>query len=199
MITLLLNKQSRIGNRRFTMVRYIFGLVLVMLIHSIVNAQNADPSGNWHVNTNSFLFTLVVARQGEKYVAFLTGDGACATERMDNVTWEGGTLEFRRNIGGVTQWYRVSISDGIMIGRFSYEVATKGAKPSPLAYKYHLTGWNEADIPPIPAVFDINADGFRGRLRIDRVGDSLVGRLKFYAYQNSPYEKLEEEIKDVEW
>jgi dienelactone hydrolase len=134
-------------------------------------------TGDWHVNANGFRQTF---------------------SQFDDLTGDGRQFEFRRSGGGITQWYSVTVEDGIMIGRFSH--SADAAKPTdPLAYKYHITGWNGQAFPTTPAVFDIDANGFRARLRVDKSGDSFVGRYKIYAYRNSPLECAEEEIAVKIW
>jgi dienelactone hydrolase len=185
--------------------RYVLGLILTLIASSTSNGQSLDnPTGDWYINANGSRLTLSIAQQGNKHIAYIANGGEC-NERLDNVTWnaETGLLEFRRAVSGITQWFRVTVADGVMVGRFSHANAGKDGKPSnPLAYKHHVTGWSHdhfnQDI--VPVVFDINANHNRGRLRIDRLPDGrLVGRLKFYVLNNSVWEYPEEEITVTQW
>jgi dienelactone hydrolase len=183
--------------------RYVFSLILILAIHPPSYSQTDNLASDWHLNSNGWLITVSIARQGDKYLAFVAEADSACNKKLDSVTWdaETGSLEFRMAAPGVTQWYRVTVADGLMIGRFSNENATKAGKPTdPLAYKYHVTGWSQDYFQSItPVVFDIYANGFRGRLRIDKSGEQFVGRLKMYAYENQALESLEEEITVSQW
>jgi dienelactone hydrolase len=179
-------------------------LILVLIVYSTSNSQTLDNlAGDWHVNANGSRLTLSIARQGTKHVAYVSADGDECSQRTDNVTWdaETGQLEFRRPLGGVAQWYKVTIADGVMVGRFAN--VSKDDKPALPAYKYHLTGWSHDYFNQgvVPVVFDILANQrSRGRLRIDRSPEGrLIGRLKFYALDNSVWEYPEEEITVTHW
>jgi dienelactone hydrolase len=169
--------------------------------HKVTN-PTFDPSGTWHANSNGWPVTITIAKQGDSYIGFMCpGESPCNRE-LDNIAVDAANLlEFRYTADGATQWYRVAIADGLMIGRFSHENTPNAAKPSaPLAYTGHVTGWNENEFSAIsPVVFDINGNGFRGRLRIDKSGDGFTGRLKMYAFQNSTQECPEEEIAVGHW
>jgi dienelactone hydrolase len=198
-MTLLLH-----NHRRHTdTMKSICALILTLIAYSTSNAQTNEIAGDWHVNASGFKFTLALAQQGEKYVAYLASTGVSCNEKLDGVSWDGeaGQLEFRRSVYGFTQWYRVTIADGVMIGRYTHAGGSKLPKPTdPLAYSFHITGWNGDYFNQLtPVVFDIIANGHRGRLRVDHAGDDFIGRLKFYAYQNSPNECLEEEITVTSW
>jgi dienelactone hydrolase len=179
--------------------RYVFSLIIVLVVHLLSYAQTNNLTGDWYVTANGGRMTVSIAKQGEKYVAFAESNG-CA-ERLDNVAWDSETelLEFRRRLGGSAQWYKVTIADGVMVGRFAS--VTDGAKPPLLAYKYRVTGWCEAAFASTPVVFDVVVDNrSRGRLRVDRdLSGRLVGRLKFYALDNAVWEHPEEEIAVTEW
>jgi dienelactone hydrolase len=186
--------------------RYVLSLFLVSVICLTANSQNINnPAGDWYINANGSWMTLSIGQQGNKYIAYATTNGNECNERLDNVTWdaETGRLEFRRSIGILTQWYKVTVVDGVMIGRFAGSNVSKDGKPSSLlAYKSHVTGWSHdyfnQDI--VPVVFDIQASFYRGRLRIDRLPEGqLIGRLKFYAHDNSLQESPEEEITVAQW
>jgi dienelactone hydrolase len=183
--------------------RYVFSLILILAIHPPSYAQTDNLASDWHLNSNGWPITVSIARQGDKYLAFVADADSACNKKLDSVTWdaETGSLEFRMAAPGVTQWYRVTVADGLMIGRFSNENATKAGKPTdPLSYKYHVTGWSQDYFQSITrVVFDVYANGFRGRLRIDKSGEQFVGRLKMYAYENQVLECLEEEITVSQW
>src|SRR5215510_7941245 len=141
-------------------------LSLVAAVLLILTRPTFAQTGEWHVNANGHLMTLSVSQQREKYIAFLANNSGC-NEKLDSVAWDSETnsLEFRRSSSGFTQWYRVGIEDGIMIGRFSHEVVEKAAKPSnPLVYRYHITGWNQDEFDNLATVvFDVTtSSGYRG-------------------------------------
>jgi Dienelactone hydrolase family len=162
----------------------------------------SSPFAEWHAMSNGFPVTISISQQGDKYIGHTSNADDECKRRLDNVMWdaESGILEWRMTVPGVTQWYKVSIADGIMTGRFSHENVSKGAKPiDPLAYKYSMSGWSQGYFPITPAVFDIKANGFRGRVRIDKSGDQFIGRLKMYAFENQLLESLEEDITINQW
>jgi dienelactone hydrolase len=173
--------------------KYIMAALLALVARQASQAQ----TGDWHLLANGARMTLSISDQGSKQVAYVDA-GGCAT-RLDRLTQNGDTLEFRRKVGSGFQWYRVEIADGILTGRFanSYD----GEKPEPKAYAYRVTGWNEAAFENTPAVFDILVNKrSRARLRIDRThSGNLIGRLKFYALDNNPWEYPEEDIQIDQW
>lgn len=175
--------------------KYIM-IALLALVASPVLAQ----TGPWYLNANGAKLTLEIAEQRGRRIAYLSSGSAC-NEKLDSPTFdsESGLLEFRRRLPGSAQWYRVTIADGVMVGRFASAIGSN--KPPLSAYKYHVTGWNRDAFPDTPAVFDILvAEHSRARLRIDRQTDGrLIGRLKFYAMGNSAWEYPEEEIGVQEW
>jgi dienelactone hydrolase len=186
--------------------QYVLTLILPLIFCFNAKSGNTDsPIGDWYINGNGRTQTLSIGQQRGKYVAYLTTDGDDYSRKIDNVTWnaETGELEFRQAVGGITQWYRITIGDGVMVGRFSQTDTAKADMPSdPLAYKYHVTGWNldyfSRDI--VPVVFDIYANHYRGRVRIGRTAEGeLIGRLKYYAWQNTLREFPEEEISVTQW
>lgn len=183
--------------------RYIFSLIIALALHLPSYAQTDNLTGDWYVNVNGTWMTLSIAQQTNKYIAYIAADGAGCNERLDNVAWnsEAGQFEFRRRLGVSAQWYRVTIADGVMVGRFAN--SSDGAKPALIAYKYHVTGWNHDYFNQnlVPIVFDIQVNQrSRGRLRIDRAPEGqMIGRLKFYALDNAAWEYPEEEITVTQW
>ena len=169
-----------------------FNILALILILTACSAS----AQTWHVNANGYTFTLSLATQGEKHVVYR--ENACA-EKYDSVAVEGNYLSFRRLLNGATQWYRVEIADGIMVGRFAHLSGDKQPRPDLSAYKCHITGWSEEAFSITPVVFDINANGYRARLRVDGAGDNFTGRLKFYAFNDALREGLEEEITSIKW
>ena len=157
----------------------------------------AAQSGDWVLNANGGALRLSLATQGEKYIAYLPD--ACG-QKIDSVGLEGNLLQFRRLLPGATQWFRVEVGDGVLVGRFAHVIGNKAPQPGPLAYRYHVTGWNLNAFDRVsPVVFDLQANGYRGRLRLDRDGDHFIGRLKFYAYGNELRETLEEDVTIKQW
>ncbi len=176
--------------------RYSFILFFTLLACSHPKAQ----TGEWYVNANGSRFTVSIAQQGEKFVAYSQSQTGSCNERLDSVTWDGNAIEWRRLLNGATQWHRVTIEDGVMIGRFTHQAGNKAPKPDLSAYRYHVTGWSGDHFNQItPAVFDVNVNGYKGRLRVDRAGDQFIGRLKFYAKDDALHESLEEEVNVTHW
>lgn len=179
--------------------RYLFFASFLLLACSSQarpTIQTVEPSGDWRINGNGFKFSISIAQQGEKYVVYQ--ESACG-ERYDSAAFDGGYLHFRRLLPGATQWYRIQIEDGVMTGRFSHAAGNRLPEPELSAFKYHITGWNDAAFPITPAVFSIDANGYQGRLRIDKSGDQFVGTIKFHAYRGALKEDLEEAIEVTQW
>src|SRR5262249_26689229 len=149
----------------------------------------SGPGGEWRVNANGYHLALSITTQNAQLTARLRYDGN--VELLDNATWDSRShlLQFRRPLNGLTQWYRGGIGEGVLVGRFSQTFVNSDGKPTDLsAYKWRITGWNLDYLSPPngPMVFDIVANGFRGRLRLDSLsGREKIGRVKFYAFENS--------------
>jgi dienelactone hydrolase len=192
--------------------RAILGLVVmsvsILTASTIINFnatnEGNSPVGEWRINGNGAHQTLSIAQQGSRYTGHLLTDDSECTRKLDYLTWNPETreIEFRRGGTGWTQWYRGTIADGVLTGRFSHAPIDNGPKPADwLAYKFHVTGFNlDAFDRVTPVAFDIIANGFRARLRIDRtLAGDFVGRMKYYAWENQLNEFPEEEITVTHW
>lgn len=171
---------------------------------SVAAAGTSGPIGTWYVVANALRLTIVIADAGAgAYRGTLSGDGG-GSGNLANITWDASSrlLEFQSG----TQWYRGTIVQGVLVGRFS-EKRAQAEKPPLTDYLYHLTGWNsnylDGDI--VPRVYEILADGVSmGRLRIDRApGGAYTGRLKYYANSSmhppAAGEELEYDLEITQW
>jgi dienelactone hydrolase len=150
--------------------------------------QSSGATGTWYLNANNLRLTLTVSEgpQGPLTGTVVNENGSA--DSVDEITWDQrtGRLEFRHNSGGLWQWYRGDVVEGILVGRHSSNAESKD-KPPPESYKYHVTGWNAEyiDNARTPRVFDIVISGnSRATLRVDAAPDSstgFAGRLKIYS------------------
>ncbi|MFN0121811.1 MAG: alpha/beta hydrolase family protein [Blastocatellia bacterium] len=184
------------------------------------NRRVAPQAHTWYVNANGSDLTITLTETNNEYSGTLTPENG-APETLDNIAWDqaGGALEFRRNSNDgaaplshpmyqpIYQWFRVDTRDGLLTGRFTQQARPEHPQ-SAYEYKWHVTGWNaELGASLTPRVYDINANGYLGRLRIDRTEAPGVfqGRLKFYARQNTRndmenyFEYLEEDVTINQW
>lgn len=156
----------------------------------------ADPIGTWYLTANDSRLAARISASGAGFTATLdTG------EAVDNVAWDetASVLEFRRIGAGWWQWYRATLVEGVMAGRFSHQATP--ARPALTAFAYHVTGWNrdQLDAQTEARVWELTINGsYHGRLRIDRPPEgSWVGQLKVYAGLNG--EELEQDLTAVSW
>ena len=113
-----------------------------------------------------------------------------------------GTLRFSVNESGGMTWYRLTIRDGILAGRYSVQA---DAPTDPSAYTGRLIGWRDetfsADI--VPRVWDVSLGGqHQGVVRIDRAAPGsprLVGTLKPYATDGRLDEQSSEDLDVSRW
>ena len=174
---------------------------------SMLDTSNA--LGTWYVNANyqgNNNFLLLVSITGSStrgiYQGTLVNENG-VLEILDNISFEVPTrlLQFRRNGQGFWQWYRSTIVEGVLVGRFSHST-NSSQKPSQLtAFAYHVTGWNSnyLDQDIVPRAYDlvINSN-FLAKLRIDRTSDGQhVGRLKVYDWPSG--EEPEYDLEVTQW
>jgi len=166
------------------------------------------PAGTWYLNANNTRVTLTIGGPPAGPLKGSTIDEKGSTGLVDAITWDSavGRLEFRISGSGLWQWYRGTIVDGILVGRFS-STADSRDKPEPASFKYHVTGWNKEyfDRALTPRVYDILIAGRdRGTLRIDASTDSpsgFAGRLKVYSTVSGAAagEDLEYDLEVTHW
>jgi hypothetical protein len=139
---------------------------------------------------------------------------------IDQIKWDESNhvLTFLRNgivdKNPVWEWYRGTIVEGILVGRFTPTNIKNGEPVWPVppaflsihngkgstAFENHFSGWNEdyLDRDIVPRAFEIAFPGKQfGRLRIDGdpVKGSFIGQLKIYG----PTEGLEYDLSKIEW
>src|SRR5215469_14636912 len=168
-----------------------FTLVLTIIIAPGISAS-ADTSGpvrTWYLNANNSRLTVIIKNGARAGTFSGTAIGETGEkQRLDKITWDPATrrLEFRQNGAGFWRWYRGTIVEGILVGRFSDDTRSPD-KPAELAsYVFHVTGWNSTyiDRSPAPRVYELLiGNEYRARLRIDVSADSpsgYTGRFKVY-------------------
>ena len=173
-------------------------------------ADSSSPLGTWYLSANNFRLTVSIGNgaQAGTFQGTLTNENG-GIEQLDNITWDATArrLEFRRNGNGFWQWYRGTVVEGVLVGRFSHD-AQSSAHPGQLtAYTYHVTGWNSSylDQALAPRVFEVLLNNqYRARLRIDSAPDTAsqyLGRLKVYSTVSagSAGEEVEYDLEITKW
>ena len=165
--------------------------------------DRSGPLGRWYVKTwyfdfnpahRLFAFTINIRRDssGSYHGDMVNEQGQI--DQIEEIRWNLSQrrLVFRRKID-VYEWYNGTIVEGIIVGRFSHSTDTV-VKPRfyPSTYSNHFTGWNSNYIDGkniVPRVYDVTLDGnyrgiytskCHGLLRIDRLENQIIGRLKIY-------------------
>ena len=193
------------------MKRTLFALSLLFAMTSPPAHSNADPSlaaGTWYLNANNTRLTLTITGQATGPLTAAIAGESTNSEPVDNIAWdpEARVIGFRRNAKGLTEWYRATVVDGVLTGRFATSADSRD-KPPIASYKYHVTGWNSAlfDQSLAPRVYDIVISGRdRATLRIDSSPDSpsgYAGRLKVYSdpLPGAAGEQLETDLEVTHW
>ncbi|MFN0123744.1 MAG: hypothetical protein ACKV2V_24850 [Blastocatellia bacterium] len=165
----------------------------------------AAPEGTWYVNANHYRLTITIAAAATGFTGALqSADGPA--EQLEHITWDAARAElsFRRNLAPAYQWYRVTLADGLMTGRYSH-LANPDLPADAFAWVWRVTGWEAGLVSRLaPRVYEISANGYLARLRIDR--DSardppFTGRIRFFASATAGFEpesELEYPEEDIE-
>ena len=157
----------------------------------------STPAGTWYLMANGFRLELLIQAAMGGFSGSIKNEGA-GPEPLDNITWNAADrwLEFRRNGPGFFQWYRISITYGVMAGRFSHGAVA--GKPALTSFAGHVTGWspNWIDSGIVPRTWNLAINTtFKAVLRIDRdANKALVGRLKVFANGGALAEELDSRI-----
>jgi dienelactone hydrolase len=192
--------------------------ISLLLLFALLAVPDAAPgliftpgpdsaAGTWYLNANDSRLTLLLGGPSGTFGDWaIDQDGK--TGVVDHITWDPAAhlIEFRRNRQGLSEWYRATISEGILAGRFSSS-ADSADKPALAQYKYHVTGWNTThlDRALTPRVYDILiSNNSRAILRIDSSPDSptgYAGRLKVYSTVSGAAagEELESDLEVTQW
>ncbi len=166
--------------------------------------DGSTPVGTWYLRANASRLELAITSTGSGYAGTIRNEGGPA-EPISNVTWDpaGRWLEFRRNGAGFYQWYRASLTFGVLAGRFSHGASP--AKPGLTAYASHATGWSPSwlDSGVVPRIWTLKiGSSFDAVLRIDNdAGGVLRGRLKVFdnSSLSGAQEELEVDLSSISW
>jgi hypothetical protein len=160
--------------------------------------DSSTPVGTWYLLANTSRLELLIAPNGASFTGWIANEGGLP-EPLSDFSWDPASrwLEFRRNGPGFFQWYRLSLTYGVVTGRFSHLASP--ARPANTAFTFHATGWSpswlDSDIVPRTWNVTINTT-YRAVLRIDRDQSGAVrGRLKVYM----PNEELESDLTALAW
>ncbi|HEY8926633.1 MAG TPA: hypothetical protein VIU64_19755 [Polyangia bacterium] len=161
--------------------------------------------GHWYVSRGGDRVTLVFADgqspSADEGSRLEKGDDAPAPLEHVAMTADGA-LSFGVNESAGMTWYRVTIRDGILAGRYAVQ---DDPPTDPAAYSGRLIGWRDetfsADV--VPRVWDVSLDDHhRGILRIDRAAPGspqLLGTLKPYATDGRLDEQASEDLDVQRW
>jgi hypothetical protein len=156
------------------------------------------PIGTWYLLANNFRLEMSISPSGASFTGWIANEGG-PHEPLSDFSWDPGRrwLEFRRNGPGFFQWYRLSLTYGVVAGRFSH--LSGSARPANTAFAFHATGWSPSwlDGGILPRTWNLTINMiYQAVLRIDRdQGGVLRGRLKVYA----PGEELENDLTAIAW
>src|SRR5579859_1419277 len=173
-------------------------------------ADTSSAVGTWYLNENyrgSQDFQVRVSIRSDPSIGEYSGTlfNALSNEEelLDSIRWDDATrlLEFRRHGSGFWRWYRGTVVEGILVGRYA-QSSTSSEKPADLtAYSSHVTGWNSdyLDTDLVPRSYDLLInDDTHARLRLDRAEDGrYIGRFK--VYQGPQGEELEYDLEVTHW
>jgi hypothetical protein len=158
----------------------------------------STPEGTWYLLANGFRLELSLQLLNNVWSGTIKNEGG-PVEALDQITWDatGRWLEFRRNGPGFFQWYRMSLTYGVVAGRFSHVAAAP--KPGLTSYTGHVTGWSptwlDTDLVLMTWNLTINTN-FKAVLRLDRDSTRVLrGRLKVFG----PTEELEHDLRSITW
>ncbi len=160
--------------------------------------DTSTPAGTWYLLANTFRLEMSIVPSGASFTGWIANEGG-PHEPLSDFSWDPGSrwLEFRRNGPGFFQWYRLSLTYGVVAGRFSH--LPSSARPANTAFALHATGWspNWLDNSTVPRTWNLTINTtFQAVLRIDLdQGGVLRGRLKVYA----PGEEVENDLTAIAW
>jgi hypothetical protein len=115
--------------------------------------DTSTPVGTWYLLGNTSRLEMSIAPGGASFTGWIANEGG-PHEPLSNFSWDPGSrwLEFLRNGSGFFQWYRLSLTYGVVAGRFSRQSGS--VRPANTAFIYHATGWSpnwiDAGIVPAP-------------------------------------------------
>ena len=170
----------------------------------LANLATAQPRGVYHLLANGHRLRLDLGPTAAS--SLLTEEGTGTVQHLGNQTWDATTnfLEFRRDVGNVFQWYRLSVVQGVAAGRFAE--STSSTKPPLRQFLFHVRGWNQSviDATDVPRTWDVSIAGtggsFGGVLRIDRDANGvLVGQMKVFSLNGALAEEPESELSAISW
>src|SRR5262249_26975496 len=82
--------------------------------------DTSTPVGTWYLLANNLRLEMSIALTGTSFAGWIANEGG-PHEPLSDFSWdpESRWLEFRRNGSGFFQWYRLSLTYGVVAGRFS--------------------------------------------------------------------------------
>src|SRR5262249_2656575 len=178
---------------------------------TVTETNSQELVGIWYLNASGDRLTLSLwwnAELRDLQGSMTEGDQG-VVDAVDSITWDANRrlLQFRCSQPSVSLWYRVTVSEGVLAGRFAKVSASAVAPASLWLYDQHVTGWQEAvfsgDI--VPRVWDLRIDDQHlARLRVDRPptrAGELIGRFKIYASieEGADDERFERDVTMLSW
>jgi dienelactone hydrolase len=160
--------------------------------------------GTWFLVAHTSRLELSLQASPSGLVGTIHDEGG-ALEPVDSITWDpaGRWLEFRRRGAGFFQWYRTSLTYGVLAGRFSH--STSAPKPALTEFAFHVTGWSPSwlDTDIVPRTWNVTLNSrYDGVLRVDRdANGALVGHLKVFddGAVAGVQEELENDLSSLVW
>jgi len=186
--------------------------------NAVISRQvdSSGPVGRWYMaagwgnvraNPATRLTVDISETKHGEYTGTLSAEGA-EQQQIDSISWEPSTrlLQFRRVGVKWWQWFRGTVVEGVLAGRYTDSGASP-ARPPLSAFTGHVTGWNSTyvDSNLTTRVYELLIkNNHRARLRLDASPTALsgyAGRLKIYS-QVSPNlggEQPEDDIEVTRW
>lgn len=168
-------------------------------------ADSSSPAGTWYLVANGARLEVTIAGSGSSFTGSLKDEAGGGSVSLTNISWDATNrwLEFQRPGSGFFQWYRLSLVQGTVSGRFSH--STSASKPALTAYAYHATGWSPTylDTASSPRTWNVTLNArYKGVLRIDTNANGVLsGTLKVYddTGVSGVQEELEYQLTNLSW
>ena len=98
--------------------------------------DNTTPVGTWYLLANKVRLEMQLSVSGGTFTGWLTNEKG-QQETLTNFSWDPVSrwLEFRLAGPDFFQWYRLSVTYGVIAGRFSH--LPDGARPENSAFAFH--------------------------------------------------------------
>jgi len=166
----------------------------------------STPVGRWYLKAEDSRLEVTIQMTGSCFTGTLRDEAGGDPVALSNISWDAAHrwLEFRRTGFGFFQWYRLSLVQGTVAGRFSSSLSSP-SKPPLASYAYQATGWSPTylDSPTSPRTWNVTLSGsWNAVLRVDaNASGVLSGTLKVYdnSFVSGVQEEPEYQLTNLTW